>query len=310
MKKIILLSVIATSLILGCAILTSDGLTYLIISLMALSIIGVVRANRSRMMKMTRWAKAKPRKAQGLIAGLQFALLGIGIFTGKNLRELGYEFTDTTAYVFIAILVIGFLSVPFRQKRGEIIIPKQLNRQRLGYLNIILSSLILTAIIGNRIEDAYPNSPVTHAIETVDQWIFTNNTEEIAGINKSPLGQIQSERYIQRPIDISSGFAHFVVNPAHDKDNILSRNDLKKIKKEERIAKRKIKKFRRTLAAGASVASVLLIILLVITTCAGICLVIGGLGAIASGGTIWGILILPVGFLITWASIKGIKKVA
>ena len=301
MKNHILLSTLGIILIVACTTLISDGLTYLTISLMALSIIAVVRANKSRVLKMTRWAKAKPGKAQGLITGLQFALLGLGIFTGKNLRELGYEFTDITAYVFTAILVIGFLSVPFRRTRGKIVIPKELKRQRLGYLSIILSSLVLTAIIGNRIEDAYPNSPVTQAIETVDQWIFTDHATEQGDFIDQTTGHIPSVNHGQNAAGELTGMAIFVVNPAPGKDKILSRKELKNSRKIERKVKKQERRLRRAVAAGACAAAIVLIIILLAPLCAGICLIIGGWGGASAGAVVGGVL-LTAGSI--WAIIK------
>jgi Na+-translocating ferredoxin:NAD+ oxidoreductase RnfA subunit len=305
MKKNILLTAMATTIIVACTILISDGLTYLTTALMALCIIAVVQANKSRMMKMTRWAKAKPGKAQGLITVIQFALFGLGILAGKNLRELGYEFTDTTAYVFTAILVIGFLSVPFRPKRDTIAIPEKLDRQRLGYLSIILSSLILTAFIGNRIEDVYPDSPVTHVINSVDQWIFTDNLAEQTDPVDREIGHIQGTTYGQDATDEFSGKALFVVNPVSDTDKMPTGAALKKLKKAEkkaaRKAKKKERKLRRAASGGICAAAVLLIILLLAPLCAGICLIIGAWGSTGAGAVLGGVLL-------TGASIWGMIK--
>jgi len=172
MKKIILLaSLIAISITAGI-ILLSDGLTYLIVALMALTILGAIRINKTSVMKMTRWSKANPKKAQWIITGLQLFLMCLGIITGKNLKELGYQFSDVTTYVFGTIMIIGFLSVPFWPKRNTISIPKVVDRQRLAYLAISLSSLIMTAQIGNRIGEFYPNSLITHAIDRIDNRFF------------------------------------------------------------------------------------------------------------------------------------------
>ena len=156
MKKKILLPAMVVLAIIACTIFISDGLTYLITSLMALAIMGTIHRNRSRVMKITRWAKANPKKAQVFITGLQIALMALGILAGNNFKELGYEFSDTTAYVFSTIIVIGFLSVPFLPKRSTIAIPKVVNRHRLAYMGIALSSFVMMVLFGNRIGGQLP----------------------------------------------------------------------------------------------------------------------------------------------------------
>src|SRR5258705_9311275 len=128
MKKNIILPAIIVLAIIICTIFMSDGLTYLITSLMALAIMGSIHRYRARVVKLTRWAKANAGKTQVLITVLQIALMALGIFAGNNLKEIGYEFSNATAYVFGTIIVIGFLSVPFLPKRSTIAIPQAVNR--------------------------------------------------------------------------------------------------------------------------------------------------------------------------------------
>src|SRR5687768_15902929 len=90
-KKKILLAVIIVFLIIACTVFISDGLTYLFSSLMALTIMSVIRSNRTWVMKLTRWGKTNSRKAQVLITVLQLALMTLGVIAGYNFRELGYE---------------------------------------------------------------------------------------------------------------------------------------------------------------------------------------------------------------------------
>ena len=75
MKKNIILISFAILVVLACTILISDGLTYFVSFLMAISIIGGIKANKRWVMKMTRWAKANPKKAQVFISVIQIALL-------------------------------------------------------------------------------------------------------------------------------------------------------------------------------------------------------------------------------------------
>ena len=72
-KNIILLAIIVLAII-TCTIFISDGLTYLVTSLMALAIMGTIHRHRTSVLKITRWAKANPKKAQVFITGLQIAL--------------------------------------------------------------------------------------------------------------------------------------------------------------------------------------------------------------------------------------------
>ena len=146
--------------------------------LMGLAALAVHRRNKKRVDQMTRWAKANPVKAQWLIAGLQLPLLGLGVMSGYNLRELGVDFSDTVPYLFGGIMTLGFLAVPFLPKRKTVAIPRQVFLQRLIYLGITLSSVMMTVGFGNKVADKYPDSPVTHAIKKADQSIFSDTDTE------------------------------------------------------------------------------------------------------------------------------------
>jgi len=316
MKKNVILPAMIVLAIIACTIFISDGLTYLITSLMALAIMGTIHRNRSRVMKITRWAKANPKKAQVFITGLQMALMALGIFAGNNLKELGYEFSDTTAYVFSTIIVIGFLYVPFLPKRSTIAIPKVVNRHRLAYMSIALSSFVMMVLFGNRIGDNYPNSPITHAVRAIDQAIFPDNSTD-ADLYDAVSDPAYSKNNEQALTDESSNMAAFASYIIYHEETITSPTDLKKEARAKLKAEKKSKRFERkkqkmmnlvlkkryALAATMGVGSVLLIILLGITTCAGLCLMIGGF---AGGGVGFGFL----GILVAAASIFGIVKIS
>ncbi|MBL0272345.1 MAG: hypothetical protein IPQ06_04575 [Chitinophagaceae bacterium] len=87
MKKNITRSVMIMLVIIACTLFMSDGLIYLVTSLMALVIMGAIRHNRSRVMQMTRWAKAHPKKAQVFSTVVQIALLALGIMAGYNFKN-------------------------------------------------------------------------------------------------------------------------------------------------------------------------------------------------------------------------------
>ena len=172
-----------------------DGLMYLVSAFMALVTMGLFRGNRSTAMKVTRWAKANPKKTQGLIAGLQLPLMGLGIMAGHNLKEMGFELSDTMMYVFGTMAFIGFLSVPFSPKRSTVAIPKQVNRHRLGYMGITLASLMMLAGVGNRVVDKYPDTFLANAVETIDQSIFSANSAEHIDPDEAETTQARSQKY-------------------------------------------------------------------------------------------------------------------
>jgi hypothetical protein len=325
MKKNILLSALIVLVIISCTIFISDGPAYLVVSLMALTIMAAIYRNRTRVIKMTRWSKANPGKAQLLITGLQIVLMALGIIAGNNLKELGYEFSNTTTFVFTAILVIGFFCVPFLPQRKTIVLPKQVNRQRFAFMSIALSSFVLMVVLGNRLQDKYPNSLITKAVKTIDQAIFPDNT-----LNTDPFDiaiaseLVRSENYNTAFTNESSAnavFASFVV--ATNNETIMPSPDLKKESKTNLKAEKRIKKFekkkaklmnrlgkhRLSLAAGLSAGAVLLIILLAILTCAGVCLIIGGVAGLINGELL-GLLAILGGAGIGYLSIKGIGKVS
>ncbi|MFT5168503.1 MAG: hypothetical protein ACI8P3_003746, partial [Saprospiraceae bacterium] len=254
--------------------------------------------------------------------GLQLTLMGLGLIAGYNLKELGFEFSNATAYIFTAIMVIGFLSVPFMPKRNTIAIPKEVNKQRLSFLSIALSLLIMMAFVGNRIGDVYPDSPITHALETIDQSIFPEEIIEETYFNEAPIGQLQNKNYDQYLADKLPADAVFIVNPIYDKErmdksispnNITSHKKLKKAakakKKELRKAKRKLRKeFRKKLrlAAGGGMCAlgILFTIILIIPLCAGFCLIIGAFGTAGATSVLGGVALLAGSI---WGMVESIK---
>jgi len=316
MKKNTILSALMVITIITCTLFISDGLTYLITSLMALTIAGVIHYNRQWVMKMTRWAKANPGRTQVFITVLQIALMALGIFAGNNLKEIGYEFSNITAYVFSTIIVIGFLSVPFLPKRTAIAIPRVVNSRRFAYIGITLSSFVMMAVLGNRLESDYPNSPLTYAVRAIDNAIFQDNS--LYANPDDEAGETAYERNGSQALaDGSPNIAIFAAYTIYDKETITPstlskkeiREKLKAEKKAKRFEKKKHKminhilKKRLALAAGMDAGAIILIVLLGITTCAGVCLVIGGF---AGGGVGYGLL----GIVVAAASIFGIVKIS
>jgi hypothetical protein len=313
MKKNILLSALIVLVIISCTIFISDGPAYLVVSLMALAIMAAIYRNRKRVMKMTRWSKANPGKAQLLITVLQVMILPLGIIAGYNLKELGYEFSNSTAFVFTAILVIGFLYVPFLPQRKTIVLPKQVNRQRFAFMSIALSSFVLMVLFGNSLQDKYPNSPITKVVKAIDRAIFPDNSTLDTDPYDIASEQVLSENYNPAFTGASSANAVFASFTVNDNETIIpapgskkdSKASLKADKKAKKFEKKKarlmnlIKKHRLAFAGMSIGLAVLLIILLCIPLCAGICLIISG----GAGGILGGIAL-------TALSIFGIIKVS
>lgn len=314
MKKNNLLTVMIVLAIVGCTLFISDGLTYLVASLMALAIMGIIQRNRSLVMKMTRWGKANPHKAQVLISVLQIVIMAIGIIAGYNFKQLGYELSNTTAFVFSSIIVLGFLYVPFLPKRRTIVLPKEVNRQRVAFMGIAVSSFVMMVFFGNRIEEKYPNSPITKVVRAIDQSIFPDNPAQYQETDNEysvPVYSKNDQQMLTNELSTSVVFASYSTT---ENVTIIPLNDLKKEPKANLKAEKKAKKFekkktrltnllkkhRLALAAGLGAGAILLIILLLVPLCAGICLIIsafsgGGvgsalLGAALAGGSIWGMI--------------------
>jgi len=148
---------------------SGDALLYFMSAMMALCLLGLQKGAKSKMTQLTRWAKANPKKAQGLIAAIQLPLLGLGLLSGHNLKELGYDLSSNMSVVFGATMLLGFLSIPFLRQRQTVPIPQKVFGQKLAYMAIALSSLMMTTGFGNSIADKYPASVVTQTLQSADQ---------------------------------------------------------------------------------------------------------------------------------------------
>ncbi len=308
MKRNAIFSALVVLTILACTLFISDGATYLIASLMALSIAVIIRSNRKRLMKITRWAKANPGKAQVFITFLEITLLAFGIFAGYNLKELGYEFSNLTAYIFGTIIVIGFLSVPFFPKKNVIAIPRVVNRHRMFYTAIALSSFVMVSVFGNRLESDHPDSLLTHAFRAIDNAIFSDksSTADPYEVSEADGNRDYGQALADEPSNVAE-FAAYTIYPGETiSPSSLSKTELKEKLRAQKQAKRFEKQKRKVMnllkkrlaAAGVTgAAAVILIVLLVLTSCVGICLILLGttagsviLGALIAGGSIFGIV--------------------
>ncbi len=152
---------------------SGDALLYFMSAMMALGILGLQKGARSKMTQLTRWAKANPKKAQYLIAAIQLPLLGLGLLSGHNLKELGYDLSNNMSIVFGATMLLGFLSVPFLRQRQSVPIPQKVFGQKLAYMAIAMSSLMMTTGFGNSIAEKYPVSVAAQALQSADQSIVS-----------------------------------------------------------------------------------------------------------------------------------------
>src|SRR4030095_12172838 len=171
MQKNVVLTSAVILFTLALATLTNEGLIYLSATFMAFTVIVDLRYFRPGI-KITRWAKANPRKAQMFITVLQVLILSLGLIVGYDLKQLGYTLSDTPGLVFASLMLTGFLSVRFFRKRDSIAIPVNLQRDRLAYTGIIIAAYAMTVIVGNRIEDKYPRSTLADVLRTIDAKIF------------------------------------------------------------------------------------------------------------------------------------------
>lgn len=154
-----------------------DPIVYVAGLLMGLATWIFLRGKRKTLMNLTRWAKANPGKTQGVMAAMQLPLMALAFYSGHNLKELGYEPSGTLAYVFVPVMALGYLAVPFLPKRQPVILPQQVARRRAGYLGIILSSLLMLAFAGNNFVSKHPRSPVSFVIKTIDRALFKSTPD-------------------------------------------------------------------------------------------------------------------------------------
>jgi len=311
MKKHLVLITATIVFSLALNAFTKEGLIYLATALMATIVIVALRNSGPRMMQVTRWAKANPRKTQVWITIVLVFLLSLGLVIGYDLMQLGYKFSDATALVFSLVMVIGFFSVPLLSKKNTITLPFTLNRYRVVYTAILVAAYALAVITGNRIEDKYPNSILTNVLASIDQKIFgpvDGSTDEEQFLLSDAGNQVTG-----REAAVFAAFPSTEINESPSTEPTLSKKEakakLKELKKAEKLEKKqkrmmkRVEKWRKMFAAGGSGASVLLIILLALGVCTGICLIVAGF----SGGGAWAAVL---GVAVTTACIYGIVKVS
>lgn len=306
MQKNVVLTSTAILFTLALTALTNEGLIYVSATLMAFTVIVALRYFRPGI-KITRWAKANPRKAQMFITVLQMLILSFGLIVGYDLKQLGYTLSDTPGLVFASLMLIGFLSVRFFRKRDLVAIPVNLYRDRVAYTGIIVAAYAMTVIVGNRIEDKYPRSILADVLRTIDAKIFLQGVA-IDEEQQSPIyadnlvATSQAPPYSAFPSLIGDEKVsnEFPVSKEEPKLSIKPGKKVEKLEKMQKRMKKRIEKWRKAFAEGATAGTVLLMILLILALCAGVCLIVAGFsgggavpvifGVVVTGGAIWGIV--------------------
>jgi hypothetical protein len=162
-----------------------NGLLYIAAALIGLASFGLTRLKRP-VNSLTRWAKANPRKAQGLIAGIHLPLLGLGFMNGYNLDKLGYEVSEPALFGFGAATMTGFLFTPLIPKPNFVALSAKVNRQRLSFLGIALSSFLLMVGVGNNADRLLPNSRVIKALTAADHAVFSHDGTKSMPTDRAP----------------------------------------------------------------------------------------------------------------------------
>lgn len=294
-------------------ILFKDEMTYLLAALISIITMSALIHAKSLVITLTRWSKAHPRTTQFSIVVMQLLLIILGLVIGKNLRELEILMADGSIFVFSALLIGGFLLVPFRMKPTAIALPKEVERKRIGFMSITLSTFMLMILMGNRTADYYPSSPVTLAIDKIDHYIHAKRIESFTQLYYNSLSGYE-------PNQITTPIVKLAIVPVKDLSTttILNAPDVMTpqqvfsppliTKKDFRNAKKQfMKEIRKADTKNLCGLAVILIILLAITSCAGICLIIGGFGGFGSGGSVVAALL---GIVILSGSIYGITQAA
>lgn len=300
MKKHLTITALAASALLAGALFLPDGMVYLLVALMAATVLAALQFNRKNTVKATRWAKAHPHLAQGYIAVIQLSLMAVGLFAGYNLRKMDVTLSDATAHVFTALMVIGFLSVQFLPVRDALVMPETLNRRRLAFLGISLSTLMLMTFSGNRLSDRYPDSVAVGVLEKADQAVFGIDTPQ-----EAPIGQtMEVPQLALGVVALPGGESAFDTDANPEKSSVKAEKAQKKLKKFQKKLQKWSKKkwFRAGASAGMCLLGIFLILLLLVPLCAGICLITGAFGTEATVISILG------GILLTGLSIFGMIR--
>ena len=105
---------------------------------------------------------------------------------------MGVEISDTPMYIFGGLSIAGFLSVPFFKKKKQFVLPKTVNRNRLSFLTVLVSSFIISNGIGNNLATKFPDSSFTQIVQNADQSIFgsANDSTDLTKRTAASVGMI------------------------------------------------------------------------------------------------------------------------
>jgi hypothetical protein len=299
----------SVAVLIGVAILVSEGWIYLLAAIAALAIILILNGFHSPVMKLTRWAKNNTRKAQLLITILQVVILSTGLVIGFNLNQLNHHFDRIPLLVFCAVLCLGFSSIHFFPAKRGIALPVDLAKDRLAYLAIALSSFAIMVVTGNRVDTDYPHTVLSHTLHSIDQAMFSEDNfsdpetgTEGANATLLPETVFGSIAVIGGSYSIHPGSEP----PAKIKPDKKSRRFEKRFERRKQKIMKRIEALRKAFSTGASVGIIFLVILLVIACCAGICLALsgGGAGSVLLGIAILGLAIFGIVKLVSPRKVK------
>lgn len=244
-----------------------DHLLYSSAILMALGTFLGLRAGRKKLRKLTRWASKNSKQAQVLIAAIQIPLMGMSVYGGYNLYQMGYNLSDYTMLAAATGLGFGVSVIPFLPKNGEFILQKRLNRRRAAFLGGMLASSLMLVNYGNNLGHESNLSYAKSAVSYVDNILVGNDSEQI-----------------------SSNFSS-----AEEHNHTIA------MENSSNSTKRQAANF------GLCVAAILLFVILITAFCAGICMVVFGLagaaGAVGNLGLVVGGIGIAVGSLLGMTAI-------
>jgi hypothetical protein len=299
----------SVAVLIGVAILVSEGWIYLLAAVVALGIILIINRFHSPVMKLTRWAKNNTRKAQLLITFLQVVILSTGLIIGYNLNQLGHHFDRIPLLVFCAVLCVGFSSTRFLPAKRGIALPVDLAKDRLASLAIALSSFAIMVVTGNRVDTDYPDTVLSNTLHSIDQTMFSeDNFSDLETGTEGANATLLPETVFGSIAVIGGSYS---IHPGSEPP-VKIKADKKARRFEKRFERRKqkimkrIEALRKAFSTGASVGIIFLVILLVIACCAGICLALsgGGAGSVLLGIAILGLAIFGIVKLVSPRKVK------
>jgi hypothetical protein len=299
----------SAAVLIGVAFLVTEGWIYLLAAIAALAVILIINRFRSPVIRLARWAKNNPRKAQVLITVLQVVILATGLVVGFNLNQLGHHFDRIPLVVFGAILCLGFLSTRFLPTQRDIVLPVDVAKDRVASLAIALSAFAIMVITGNRVDTDYPDTVFSHTLHSIDQGMFSedNFSDLESGTGDENITLLQESALASFAVMGASYSIHPSSEPpVRLKADKKARRFEKRFERRKQKIMKRIEALRKAFSTGASVGIIFLVILLVIASCAGICLALsgGGAGSVLLGIAILGLAVFGIVKLVSPKKVK------